>query len=204
MQLMRVVGQGSVNTFLKYRATMLLKQSNMLAQLVPVFGLVKVRAPRSCCAAARLSLLYALVCPLDQAAVGEADSLWEGFIESAREGPFVVTEGAVISLKRRFQCFKFEEGSKIIKTESHVQFVLLVLQGSVAVNTPTKTTYTKGEFVCEYSFFQVRTARPARACDPATRQLNALCRGCCAGRAVLAREACGHGSHGWHGCGDAF
>ena len=44
MQLMRVVGQGSVNNFLKLRATMLLKQPKMLEQLIPVFGLAKVSA----------------------------------------------------------------------------------------------------------------------------------------------------------------
>jgi hypothetical protein len=44
MQLMRVVGQGSVNNLLKLQATMLLKQPKMLEQLIPVFGLAKVSA----------------------------------------------------------------------------------------------------------------------------------------------------------------
>ena len=47
MQLMRVVGQGSVNNLLKLRATMLLKQPKMLEQLIPVFGLAKVSAAPS-------------------------------------------------------------------------------------------------------------------------------------------------------------
>ena len=42
MQLMRVVGQGSVNNLLKLQATMLLKQPKMLEQFIPVFGLPKV------------------------------------------------------------------------------------------------------------------------------------------------------------------
>lgn len=46
MQLMRVVGQGSVNNFLNFRATTLLKQPKMLEQLIPVFGLVKVSDSR--------------------------------------------------------------------------------------------------------------------------------------------------------------
>ena len=42
MQLMRVVGQCSVNNLLKQKAAMLLKQPKMLKQLIPVFGLAKV------------------------------------------------------------------------------------------------------------------------------------------------------------------
>ena len=98
-----------------------------------------------------------------QASNAEANEHWGAFLESTREmGPYSVTNDAAISLKARFQCFKFEEGSNIIKPESHVQFVLLVLQGSVAVNTPTKTTYIKGEFVCEYAFFQAEQFLPVK------------------------------------------
>ena len=30
------------------------------------------------------------------------------------------------------------------------------------MNTPTKTTYTKGEFVCEYAFFQAEPCLPEK------------------------------------------
>ena len=100
---------------------------------------------------------------LGQASNAETNEHWGAFLESAREaGPYSVTNDAAISLKARFQCFKFEEGTCLIKSESHVQFVLLVLSGSVAVNTPTKTTYIKGEFVCEYAFFQAEQCLPAK------------------------------------------
>ena len=38
MQLMKVMGQQSVNTYLKFKSAMLLKQPKMLEQLIPVFG----------------------------------------------------------------------------------------------------------------------------------------------------------------------
>ena len=136
MQLMKVMGQQSVNTYLKFRAAMLLKQPNVLNELIPLQSFTR-------------------------AIPAETDAAWQSFIEDMRTD-YEVSEQAALALKDRFAVYKIWDGATLLMPMHQVDFVLLVLRGSVAVNTPTEETYGEREFVCECAYFQADQSLPQK------------------------------------------
>jgi len=96
--------------------------------------------------------------PDAQASAADAAPHWEAFFARLRE-QYPISEAAAECFKAAATVHKFEKASKLVKPGVGVDFVILLLSGSVEVSAqgmrealPT-ATYSGPEFVCEHTFF---------------------------------------------------